>query len=119
MSFDDTVSFSDTLRDVYERSGYSLVDVPVDQWTIEQCSFVSKLPSSAPSGSGKLRDFMRQVGTRRQRKERPPGVPNRTDCSTLAGDAPDSGIPWQPRLSVADSRAVPSPSLILGQRPGA
>ena len=27
MSFDDTVSFSETLRDVYERSGYSLVDV--------------------------------------------------------------------------------------------
>jgi predicted ATPase len=28
MSFDDTLSFSDTLRDVYERSGYTLVDVP-------------------------------------------------------------------------------------------
>jgi predicted ATPase len=28
MSFDDTVSFSETLRDVYERSGYTLVDVP-------------------------------------------------------------------------------------------
>ena len=28
MSFDDTVSFSETLRDVYERSGYILVDVP-------------------------------------------------------------------------------------------
>jgi predicted ATPase len=28
MSFDDTVSFSETLRDVYERSGYMLVDVP-------------------------------------------------------------------------------------------
>ena len=28
MSFDDTVSFSQTLRDVYERSGYTLVDVP-------------------------------------------------------------------------------------------
>jgi len=28
MSFDETVSFSDTLRDVYERSGYTLVRVP-------------------------------------------------------------------------------------------
>ncbi len=28
MSFDDTVSFGHTLRDVYERSGYTLVDVP-------------------------------------------------------------------------------------------
>ena len=28
MSFDDTVSFSGTLRDVYERSGYTLVVVP-------------------------------------------------------------------------------------------
>jgi predicted ATPase len=28
MSFDDTVSFSATLREVYERSGYTLVDVP-------------------------------------------------------------------------------------------
>jgi predicted ATPase len=28
MSFDDTVSFGNTLRDVYERSGYTLVDVP-------------------------------------------------------------------------------------------
>jgi predicted ATPase len=30
MSFDDTVSFSQTLRDVYERSGYTLVEVPRD-----------------------------------------------------------------------------------------
>jgi predicted ATPase len=30
MSFDDTVSFSKSLRDVYERSGYTLVDVPRD-----------------------------------------------------------------------------------------
>jgi predicted ATPase len=28
MSFDDTVSFSEMLRDVYERSGYTLVVVP-------------------------------------------------------------------------------------------
>jgi predicted ATPase len=28
MSFDDTVSFSEALRDVYRRSGYVLVDVP-------------------------------------------------------------------------------------------
>lgn len=28
MSFDDTVSFSDALRDVYSRSGYTLVQVP-------------------------------------------------------------------------------------------
>ena len=28
MSFDDTVSFSENLRDVYERSGYTLVVVP-------------------------------------------------------------------------------------------
>lgn len=28
MSFDDTVSFSETLRDVYERSGYILAHVP-------------------------------------------------------------------------------------------
>ena len=28
MSFDDTVSFGETLREVYERSGYTLVDVP-------------------------------------------------------------------------------------------
>ena len=28
MSFDDTVSFSEALRDVYNRSGYVLVDVP-------------------------------------------------------------------------------------------
>ncbi len=28
MSFNDTVSFSETLRDVYERSGYTLVVVP-------------------------------------------------------------------------------------------
>jgi predicted ATPase len=28
MSFGDTVSFSETLRDVYERSGYTLVVVP-------------------------------------------------------------------------------------------
>lgn len=28
MSFDDTVSFSEELRDVYSRSGYALVDVP-------------------------------------------------------------------------------------------
>jgi predicted ATPase len=30
MSFDDTVSFSEALRDVYGRSGYVLVDVPKD-----------------------------------------------------------------------------------------
>ena len=30
MSFDDTMSFSKSLRDVYERSGYTLVDVPRD-----------------------------------------------------------------------------------------
>jgi predicted ATPase len=30
MSFDDTVSFGKSLRDVYERSGYTLVDVPRD-----------------------------------------------------------------------------------------
>lgn len=30
MSFDDTVSFSRDLRDVYERSGYTLVEVPRD-----------------------------------------------------------------------------------------
>ena len=30
MSFDDTVSFSQALRDVYKRSGYTLVDVPRD-----------------------------------------------------------------------------------------
>jgi len=30
MSFDDTVSFGRTLRAVYERSGYTLVDVPRD-----------------------------------------------------------------------------------------
>jgi predicted ATPase len=28
MSFDDTLSFSETLRDVYRRSGYVLIDVP-------------------------------------------------------------------------------------------
>jgi predicted ATPase len=28
MTFDDTVSFSEALRDVYERSDYTLVDVP-------------------------------------------------------------------------------------------
>jgi predicted ATPase len=28
MSFEDAISFSETLRDVYERSGYTLVDVP-------------------------------------------------------------------------------------------
>jgi predicted ATPase len=28
MSFDDTVSFSEELRDVYERSNYALVRVP-------------------------------------------------------------------------------------------
>jgi predicted ATPase len=28
MTFDDTVSFSEALRDVYERSGYTLVEVP-------------------------------------------------------------------------------------------
>lgn len=28
MSFEDTVSFSETLKDVYERSGYTLVPVP-------------------------------------------------------------------------------------------
>ena len=28
MSFDDSVSFSNTLRDVYRRSGYILVQVP-------------------------------------------------------------------------------------------
>jgi predicted ATPase len=28
MSFDDTVSFSEELRDVYERSDYTLVRVP-------------------------------------------------------------------------------------------
>ena len=30
MSFDDTLSFSRTLRDVYDRCGYTLVDVPRD-----------------------------------------------------------------------------------------
>jgi predicted ATPase len=30
MSFDDTMSFSEELRDVYERSGYTVVDVPRD-----------------------------------------------------------------------------------------
>jgi predicted ATPase len=30
MSFDDTVSFGRELRDVYERSGYTLVEVPRD-----------------------------------------------------------------------------------------
>jgi len=39
MSFDDTVSFSQTLRDVYERSGYTLVDVPRTRSTIEQPSY--------------------------------------------------------------------------------
>jgi predicted ATPase len=39
MSFDDTVSFSQTLRDVYERSGYTLVDVPRDSMMIEQPSY--------------------------------------------------------------------------------
>jgi len=28
MSFDETLSFSETLRDVYMRSGYTPVDVP-------------------------------------------------------------------------------------------
>jgi predicted ATPase len=28
MSFDETVAFSETLREVYKRSGYSLIDVP-------------------------------------------------------------------------------------------
>ena len=28
MSFDDTLSFSEALRDVYERSDYILVDIP-------------------------------------------------------------------------------------------
>lgn len=30
MSFDDTLSFSEALRDVDRRSGYVLVDVPQD-----------------------------------------------------------------------------------------
>ena len=28
MSFDETVGFGETLRDVYQRSGYSLIDLP-------------------------------------------------------------------------------------------
>lgn len=39
MSFDDTVAFSRTLREVYERSGYSLVDVPWDS-IAERATFV-------------------------------------------------------------------------------
>ena len=31
MSFEDTISFSESLRDVYERSGYTLVPVPPAQ----------------------------------------------------------------------------------------
>ena len=27
-SFDETVAFSETLREVYQRSGYSLIDLP-------------------------------------------------------------------------------------------
>jgi predicted ATPase len=39
MSFEDTVAFSRTLRDVYERSGYTLVDVPRDS-IAERATFV-------------------------------------------------------------------------------
>jgi predicted ATPase len=41
MSFDDTVSFSQTLRDVYERSGYTLVEVPRDPID-DRATFVRK-----------------------------------------------------------------------------
>jgi len=39
MSFDETLSFSETLRDAYMRSGYRPVDVPVGPWTIGQRSY--------------------------------------------------------------------------------
>ena len=42
MSFDDTVSFSETLRDVYERSGYTPVEVPRGSID-DRATFVRKL----------------------------------------------------------------------------
>jgi predicted ATPase len=41
MSFDDTVSFGKSLRDVYERSGYTLVEVPRDPID-DRATFVRK-----------------------------------------------------------------------------
>ena len=39
MSYNETVSFAGTLREVYQRSGYSLVDVPQARSRLEQRSF--------------------------------------------------------------------------------
>jgi predicted ATPase len=41
MSFDDAVSFGHTLRDVYERSGYTLVDVPRNS-IVDRAAFVRR-----------------------------------------------------------------------------
>jgi predicted ATPase len=49
MPFEDTASFSEALRDVYTRSGYSLVEVP--QTPIdERVAFVRKVVSVVPPG---------------------------------------------------------------------
>jgi predicted ATPase len=42
MAFDDTVSFSEALRDVYERSDYRLVDVPRGSLD-DRAAFVRKM----------------------------------------------------------------------------
>ncbi len=42
MSFEDTVSFSDALRDVYERSGYILDDIPRGS-VADRAAFVQEL----------------------------------------------------------------------------
>ncbi len=47
MSFADTLSFSEALRDVYERSGYILVHVPGSQSMIERPSFASSFPGAS------------------------------------------------------------------------
>jgi predicted ATPase len=49
MSFDETLSFSEALRDVYMRSGYAFVDVPRAS-ADDRAAFVREMIGVAPTG---------------------------------------------------------------------
>ena len=48
MSFDETLSFSEALRDVYRRSGYASVDVPRGS-ADDRAAFVREMIGVAPT----------------------------------------------------------------------
>ena len=52
MPFEDTATFSESLRDVYARSGYALVEVPRIRLD-DRVAFVREFLSSHPSESGR------------------------------------------------------------------